>query len=66
MVNGEPDCLELSFVSFVAAILPGFSLNKAEQRCGICGALGHLGCSAALANSKVLVGTSMQLTWVLL
>ena len=27
--------------------LTGFSLNKAEQRCGICGALGHLGCLAA-------------------
>ena len=27
--------------------MTGFSLNKAEQRCGICGALGHLGPSAA-------------------
>eukprot|EP00913_Durusdinium_trenchii_P016979 g15964.t1 len=52
MVNGEPDCLELSFVSFVAAILPGFSLNKAEQRCGICGALGHLGFECPETNNQ--------------
>lgn len=38
----------IQFMSYGSDFLAtGFSLNKAEQRCGICGALGHLGFSAA-------------------
>ncbi|CAE7420814.1 bbp-1 [Symbiodinium natans] len=34
------------------AMVNGFSLNKAEQRCGICGALGHLGFECPETNNQ--------------
>eukprot|EP00932_Pfiesteria_piscicida_P022970 SRR837773.971.p1 GENE.SRR837773.971~~SRR837773.971.p1 ORF type:complete len:616 (-),score=152.07 SRR837773.971:110-1711(-) len=34
------------------AMVSGFSLNKAEQRCGICGALGHLGFECPETNNQ--------------
>lgn len=34
------------------AMVNGFTLNKAEQRCGICGALGHLGFECPETNNQ--------------
>jgi splicing factor 1 len=34
------------------AMVNGFTLNKAEQRCGICGALGHLGFECPETNTQ--------------